>query len=428
VGLDQATAQEWAVYRAVKSQPWSGTAAVIVSLLWLARRIGKSETPVLDGNEVLGITPGLDPISRVSGTPYRLVVNEAGSYIGSYVLGKGFVLLPEQAQSLIAKDQKNAEVLFPYLIGKDLNQNPEAKASRWVINFHDWPKEEAANYADAFAILERDVKPERVKNNRGVYRDYWWQYAEKRPAMLAAIAGLDQVVVIARVSKTVVPMRVSTRQVMSEQVVIFPTDSASQLAALSSSMHYWWALKYSGDMRGDLRYAPSDVYETFPRPSESAGACAAGEALEKYQQDAMASRGVGLTPLYNLVHAESETASEIEAIRQAHIRVDRAVAEAYGWTDIDFRHGFYATPQGVRFTVAPDVQTEILDRLLELNHARYKEEVEQGLHTPEAKRRRAAARKAKARARTAKRNADAAAEEPEGFDDGALFARPDALF
>lgn len=425
VGLDQATAKEWAVYRAVKSQQWSGTAAVIVSLLWLARKLGESESPVLDGNEVRGITPGLVPTSRASGAPYRLVANEAQSYIGSYVLGKGFVLLPKQARALIAKDPKNADVLFPYLIGKDLNQEPGAKASRWVINFHDWPKEKAAEYVDVFAIVERDVQPVRARNNRAARRDRWWQYAERAPYVYEAIADLERVIVIARVSKTVVPIRVPTSQVMSEQVVIFPTDSASQLAILSSSMHYWWTLKYSGDMRGDLRYAPSDVHETFPRPNESAGTCAAGEALEKAQQNAMASRSVGLTSLYNLVHTEPKTAPDIEAVRQAHVEVDQAVAEAYSWLDLDLEHGFHTTPQGVRFTIAPDVQIEILDRLLELNHARYKEEVEKGLHTPEAKRRRAAARKAKAKARAAARKSGTA---PEDFDDGALFAQPDALF
>ncbi|WP_406726422.1 hypothetical protein WJ438_19675 [Streptomyces sp. GD-15H] len=77
----------------------------------------------------------------------------------------------------------------------------------------------------------------------------------------------------------------------------------------------------------------------------------------------------------------------------------------------------------MRFTIAPQIQTEILDRLLELNHARYKEELDKGLHTPEAKRRRAAARKTKARA---------AARSPqhatEGFADDGLFPDPDALF
>jgi hypothetical protein len=139
----------------------------------------------------------------------------------------------------------------------------------------------------------------------------------------------------------------------------------------------------------------------------------------------MSVRNIGLTRVYNLLHTESETAPEIEVIRRAHIEVDRAVAAAYGWTDLDLKHDFHTTPQGVRFTIAPDVQTEILDRLLELNHARYKEEVEKGLHTPEAKRRRTAARKAKAKARAAARNSSAAQED---FDDDALFADPDALF
>ncbi|MFG2977344.1 Eco57I restriction-modification methylase domain-containing protein [Streptomyces sp. NPDC048331] len=425
VGLDQATADDWTVYRAVKSQPWSGTAAVVVSLLWLVGKLGTSEVAVLDGNDVRGITPGLDPASRVSGAPYRLVANEAQSYIGSYVLGTGFVLAVNQAKELIAKDAKNADVLFPYLIGKDLNQRPGATASRWVINFHDWSREKAAEYPDVFGIVERKVEPGRAKNNRSVYRDYWWQYAEKRPAMLQALAALQHVVVIARVSKTVMPVRVPTSQVMSEQVVIFPTDSASQLAMLSSSMHYWWTLKNSGDMRGDLRYAPSDVHETFPRPSESANTRTAGEALEKAQQKAMSIRNIGLTSLYNLVHAELETAADIEAVRKAHVEVDQAVAEVYEWAALNLKHGFYPTSQGERFTIAPDVQTEVLDRLLELNHARYKEELDKGLHTPEAKRRRAAARKAKAKARAVAREPESASE---GFDDGGLFPRPDALF
>src|SRR5690606_19327806 len=264
-----------------------------------------------------------------------------------------------------------------------------------------------------------------VTHSKHAY-DHWWQYERSRPELYGEIGDLRQVVVIARVSKTVIPVRVPTGQVMSEQVVVFPTSSAAQLACLSSSVHYWWALKYSGDMRGDLRYAPSDVHETLPRPDETPRVTAAGQALERLQQAAMKTRDVGLTALYNSVHTSSEEATDIEAIRQAHVEVDQAAAEAYGWTDLDLKHGFHSTPQGVRFTIAPDVQTEVLDRLLELNHVRYKEEVEKGLHTPEAKRRRAAARKAKAKARAAARNSSTATTE--GFDDGALFADPNALF
>jgi hypothetical protein len=61
---------------------------------------------------------------------------------------------------------------------------------------------------------------------------------------------------------------------------------------------------------------------------------------------------------------------------------------------------------------------------LELNHARYKEELEKGLHTPEAKRRRAASRKTKAKARA---TAHASQNMEEDFADG-LPPKPDALF
>ncbi|MGW7595373.1 Eco57I restriction-modification methylase domain-containing protein, partial [Streptomyces rubiginosohelvolus] len=135
VGLDQATAGGWSVYRAIKSQPWPGTAALEVSLLWLGGRMGEGEQPVLNGGEVRGITSWLDPQSSVSGKPYRLAANAGQSFIGSYVLGKGFILQPEAAQALIEKDPRNEEVLFPYLNGEDLNSRPDCSASRWVINF-----------------------------------------------------------------------------------------------------------------------------------------------------------------------------------------------------------------------------------------------------------------------------------------------------
>ncbi|MEV5987177.1 DNA methyltransferase [Streptomyces sp. NPDC052051] len=426
VGLDQATADGWTVYRAVKSQPWLGTAAVIVSLLWLASKISESETSVLDGNEVRGITPGLIPASRVSGTPNRLVANEAQSFQGSNVLGKGFVLEPPEARALIAKDEKNAEVLFPYLIGKDLNQRPGASASRWVINFHDWSQEKAAQYADVFAIVEQDVKPVRLKVTHSKHaRENWWQYERSRPELYSAIADLHKVIAIALVSSTVMPVRVPANQVLAHKLAAFTTDSPAQLAILSSFFHIGWAWKYSATMKEDLNYSPSDVYETFPRPAETQSLRAAGEALESAQRSVSTVRDIGLTPIYKLVHSGSETTPAIEALRNAHVEVDRAVAEAYGWTDLDLKHGFHTTPQGERFTVAPDVQTEILDRLLELNHARYKEEWDTGLHTPEAKRRRTAARKAKVKARAAARSAQDATED---FADGGLFPKPDALF
>ena len=72
-----------------------------------------------------------------------MATNAGQSFIGSYVLGMGFVLEPEDAQALIAKDPRNAAVVFPYLNAEDLNSRWDCSARRWVINFHDWPIEKA---------------------------------------------------------------------------------------------------------------------------------------------------------------------------------------------------------------------------------------------------------------------------------------------
>ena len=64
-------------------------------------------------------------------------------------------------------------------------------------------------------------------------------------------------------------------------------------------------------------------------------------------------------------------AEDIATFRTLHVEMDHAVAAAYGWSDLALDHGFHETKQGVRFTVSPTARQEILDRLLELNHARY---------------------------------------------------------
>jgi hypothetical protein len=53
---------------------------------------------------------------------------------------------------------------------------------------------------------------------------------------------------------------------------------------------------------------------------------------------------------------------------------------AYGWGDLDLGHGFHETAQGLRYTISEAARRQVLGRLLELNHARYAEEVAAGLH------------------------------------------------
>ena len=108
---------------------------------------------VCDDAPVARISSLLEPAGRAEGRPERLVENTGAAFIGCYVLGKGFILEPEEAREWIAEDPHNAEVLYPYLNGEDLNSRPDCSASRWVIDFNDWSQERAAEYKAPYRHL-----------------------------------------------------------------------------------------------------------------------------------------------------------------------------------------------------------------------------------------------------------------------------------
>ena len=108
----------------------------------------------------------------------------------------------------------------------------------------------------------------------------------------------------------------------------------------------------------------------------------------------MLARQAGLTATYNLVHDARCADAGIAELRVIHRAIDEAVVRAYSWTDLldgpGLDHDFHDTRQGTRYTIGPVVRQEILDRLLELNHARYDAEVKAGLHDKRTKKRSAA--------------------------------------
>lgn len=396
--LDRLVLEGAVIRKAVKSEPWPSRSALLeYCAVWLSRAALSSESPKsVDGVAAIGITTSLDPVFRSSATPERLIENQGAAFIGSYVLGLGFIVESSTAQAWISEDPRYREVLFPYLNGRDLNSNPAFAASRWIINFHDWPQQRAMTYPKAYDQVRRLVQPERSKNNRPVYRECWWQYAEKRPAMVQAVAQLGRTLVMAQVSKTAIPVFVPNGMVLDQKLIVFASDSDAMLALLSSFAHYWWAISRSAKMRTDLSYSPSDVFWTFPRPENSAALHSLGTALDMRRRSLMEGRSLGLTATYNLVHDDSCEGADIAELREIHRTIDVEVARAYGWDDLlsqpgGLDHGFHDTRQGPRYTVGPVVRQEILDRLLEENQRRYAAEVAAGLHDKKGAKKKAAA-------------------------------------
>lgn len=302
----------------------------------------------------------------------------------------GFVVNPSVAAHWIEQDPSNGSVLAPYLNGEDLNSRPDGSATRWAIDFSERSETVASSFTEPWDHVMLQVRPERTKKDATRYPrmvNEWWKFWNSRPALRAAISGLNEVLVIALVSKTVMPLRVPTGQVFSHALAVFATDSFAQQAVLSSSLHQMWAIKYGSGMRNDPRYTPSDVFETFPRPAENDALHAIGRTLHEEHRDVMLRRELGLTKLYNLVNdPELPDASDADVarLRAIHVELDETVMAAYGWSDLPLDHDFHTYRQMTRWTVSPAARVEILDRLLEENHRRAAAEAAAGTVAPVA--------------------------------------------
>ena len=301
------------------------------------------------------------------------------SFEGVKPAGMGFILSLEEASRMLSEDPRNADVIQPYLVGEDINQRPDRTPARWIINFRDWPEQRARTYPVPFAHIEAVVLPERLRRNDARGREFWWRFLRTGTSCICDF-GFDRCISLTRVSKVVQPVFVSTSQVIAESIAVFAYDDDGHFGLLSSGFHWWWAVTRASTMRTDIRYTPTDCFETFAQPVLTDGVGGFGGQLNSHRTALMIDRQEGLTKTYNRVHDSEEHADDIVRLRELHVALDYEVRDAYGWTDLELGHDFHDTKFGTRFTFAPVPRQEVLDRLLELNHERYAEEVRQGLH------------------------------------------------
>jgi hypothetical protein len=355
------------------AHPWpTKSASLQIVELW-ASQVKPSRDAVywLDGEEVPAIGSDLQPYGRVYGRPYRLAENSDTAFNGSKPTGRGFILSFEQRADLIAQDPRNEDVIQPYVIGKDLTQRPDSSASRCIINFKGWSLEHAEEYPGCLDIVRRLVKPERDKNRRAQRRDRWWIYGERALELYEASGELDHVLAISRHGNTIIPARIATGSVFSEATVVFALSDFISLALLSSSVHLIWAIRYGSTIRTDIRYVPTDVFLTLPRPRPVTELETLGRHLYSTRSDLMLSRAWGLTKTYNRVHNPDVHEPAIRELRDIHVAIDEAVMRSYGWDDLDLKIGHHPTKIGIRWTVSKEARFELLDRLLEENHRRF---------------------------------------------------------
>jgi hypothetical protein len=293
-----------------------------------------------------------------------------------------------EIKRLIEKDPRNQERIFPYIGGEEFNQSPTHAHHRYVINFEDFSLELASEWPDLLALVDERVKPVREMNNRENYKKFWWQFAERRPGLEAAARNLTHVFAHPFTSTHLAFCRVPRKVVIASPHIAFVSESLPFFAAVQSRPHEVWARFMASSMKDDLRYTPSDCFETFAFPDDyESNTCLEeiGRTYYNYRAELMIRNNEGLTKTYNRFHSPNERSADIKKLRELHDQMDRAVLHGYGWSDIrpvceffpefeddeeDESESRRPRTKKYRYRWPDEIHDEVLARLLALNQER----------------------------------------------------------
>jgi|JFJP01.1.fsa_nt_gi hypothetical protein len=420
---------------ALPSIKWPGVANLFISEFSIFKGQWKKQI-MLDKKPAIKLNSDLTDLD-VIGYPFSLYQNQDIVFKGTDFGGDGFIIDQNTKQLFIKDSEKNVEIIFPLINGLDINDEPNQKATRFIINFFDWSEEAATKFNLPYEHIKKRVYPTRLKNNRDIYRIKWWVFCERRVSLYQRLKSINHCFASSTVTKFLNLSLLESNQVFSNAVFVFGFEEFWKFSLLQSNLHNDWTRKYSSTLETRLRYAPTDCFETFPfpqdlSPQQEQKLEQIGEQYHEYRRQLMLAMQLGLTKTYNAFHAREINAENLvgldkktiekqygkevwnlwnhlnkapgtcnlqEAIagiiklRQLHVEMDNAVLEAYGWAPpspagegpgVRLRHDFYEVdylPENdrIRYTIHPEARKEILKRLLELNHKIHEEEVKAGL-------------------------------------------------
>ncbi len=399
-GLEQIMAHSGNIIFALRAVKWPGHANLYVSLLSIYKNEWEGDC-LLDGAIVKYINSFLDSeYNEIH--PFSLIENSGKVFEGFKFIGDGFILSYETGNSLLNKCDEYRDVIYPLINGHEINSNPTQYPGRYIINFFNFDIEDAQKYIDPFKIIEETVKPVRATNKRVHYRIYWWRFAEYRPGLLKQLQKISSCFAATRTTKYLNFSSFPKTYAFSDAINVFTTDRWDLYAIVQCTLHEVWARKYSGALKQDLRYSPSNCFRTFAFPeglwqAENPELAALGERYHEHRKRLMRTLWLGLTEIYNLFHAPDLSAEMVAdrsgkdvdtatagyagllELRRLHTALDNAVRDAYGWGDLDLGHGFVDLdflPENdrTRYTISAAARKEVLKRLLLLNHERADQE------------------------------------------------------
>lgn len=395
-GLRQIRVAGGTILEVVRRLTWPGSAAVIVSVVHVIKGSTKRK-PRLDGRSVDIITAFLAP-GGTDDDPHRLHSNKDIAFTGGYPYGAGFTFddgdpnaTPLSVMNALLENPANKDRIKPYIGGEEMLNHPMQEPSRFVIDFGEMTEEEASRWPELLNILREKVLPERAKladNPDGRRRkQLWWRWGRTTPGLNIARMKMARVLMHPFTSSNLAFAFVSSNVVVASPHPVIVDDTFGMFCALQSRPHEVWARFFASSLKDDLRYTPSDCFETFPLPLGPTVLESSGKQYLDHRIALMVARNEGMTKTYNRFHNRNDNAEDIGRLRELHAAMDRAVLESYGWHDLADRAETRFLDEDSeddhtyqdRLFWPSDFRDEVLARLLALNAERHAEEVRLGI-------------------------------------------------
>jgi SAM-dependent methyltransferase len=358
-GLDYIVQNNGVITDAVSTQVWSGAAQVHVSIVnWtkakdidgpahLTRQRGDAVDSPWETFELPNINSALSPNIDVAGA-VRLKINYKPKHCleGQQSGHKAFVIDEQMRRQLVAADPNSAEVLFPILNGEDLLSGAYETEPNWLIDLGDRDTFEARKFSAVFEYLQANVlskwrenadrEREETGKTTGEHQDrllHWWLLKRRRSELITGIECLPRYIVCSAVTKRPIFVFISSSVRPSNALKAFLFADDYSFGVLQSASHYHWFLAKGSSLKGDPRYTPDTVFDTFPWPQKPTRAqikavAEAAVALRALRRDTMRKLNYSLRDLYRTLDQPGDN-----PLRDSHARLDKAVRAAYSMAE-----------------------------------------------------------------------------------------------
>lgn len=314
---------------------------------------------------------------------------------GVMLFGSGFIVTPQEAAVLGLGEVEGLDnVIRNYRNGRDLAQTPRSVK---VIDLFGLNADEVRDlYPALYQWVQERVKPERDQNRDKSIRENWWLHGRPRPEWRSYVQGLHHYISTVETTKHRLFVLLSTDILPDNKLINIALNNPAHFGVLSSRLHVTWSFS-TGSRLGvgnDPVYVKSRCFETFPFPmltdeqADKIGKLAERiDTHRKRQQSTHAS--LTLTGIYNVLEklrsGEALTNKEktihqhglVSVLRELHDDLDRAVFDAYGWSDLAVKlvgRSGATTPLPDKPVDQAEAEEELLMRLVDLNKQRAEEE------------------------------------------------------